>query len=274
MSVNATARERAGQAEGAPDPQDVELAWDVVRVRRDGAGPPLLWLHGSHLADLWLPFHRRLAGSLDVIAPTHPGFREGRPPAWLGGFDDLALFYRGLLDALGLGRVHVGGHALGGWLAAELAVLAPDRVASLSLVAPMGLRVPGAPVADFLAASPDRLAQLVFSELAGDQANLLGDPADPDDFSRLYGEHGVSARLMWERRYDLRLERRLPLVTVPALVLAPRDDRLVPAAHADRWAELLPAGRVHAVPGPHAAIVTSPGTFADLIAGHVQEAAS
>jgi pimeloyl-ACP methyl ester carboxylesterase len=145
MSVNATARERAGQAEGAPDPQDVELAWDVVRVRRDGAGPPLLWLHGSHLADLWLPFHRRLAGSLDVIAPTHPGFREGRPPAWLGGFDDLALFYRGLLDALGLDRVHVGGHALGGWLAAELAVLAPDRVASLSLVAPMGLRVPGGP---------------------------------------------------------------------------------------------------------------------------------
>jgi len=274
MSANATARERAGQAAGAPDPQDLELAWDVVRVRRDGSGPPLLWLHGSHLADLWLPLHRHLARSLDVIAPTHPGFREGRPPAWLSGLDDLALVYRQLLDALGLGRVHVGGHALGGWLAAELAILAPDRVASLSLVAPFGLRVREAPIADFLSASPDRLADLVFSGMAGDQANLLGDPSDPDDFSRLYGEHGVTARLMWERRYDLRLERRLPLVTVPALVLAPRDDRLVPAAHAERWAELLPAGRVHAVPGPHAAIVTSPGTCADAIAGHVQEAAS
>jgi len=254
-----------------PAAREFTLAWDVVQVHRAGDGPPLLWLHGSHLGGRWLPFHARLAQRADVIAPTHPGFREGTPPVWLEGLDDLALLYRQLLDDLDLAQVHVGGHGLGAWLAAEIAVLAPARVQSLSLVAPFGLRVPGQPLADFLAAAPERLVALLFGdEGAQTGAAVLGDLAEPTDYARLYGEHGVTARLMWERRYDLRLERRLPLVTVPALVVQPAADAVVPGAHAARWTELLPSSRLKVLDGaPHGAVATHPDQLATAVLEHV-----
>lgn len=222
---------------------EIVLPDGQLAYRRSGAGPPTLFLHGTHLAGLWLPFHDLLAGGADVVYPVHPGFREGEPPPWLQGLDDLVLCYRDLLDELALERVHVVGHALGGWVAAELAVFCPERVASLVLAAPLGLRVPGRPPADFLAASPERLQDL----LGG--AEFLPDFDDPEEFSRFYGELGVTARLIWERRYDLKLERRLPRVSQRALVLHGDEDRLLPREHAERWAELLPNARLESVEG-------------------------
>lgn len=258
---------RPGEAAGAPEAREVALPWHALHLRRRGRGEPLLYLHGTHLAGLWLPLHERLAGAgHDVLVPTHPGFREGQPPAWLQGLDDLVLLYRGLLDALGLRRVHVAGHALGGWLAAQFAILCPERTASLALISPFGLRVPGHGLADFLVAPPGRVPELLFSGDPGPHAAVLPDPDDPAAFARAYGEHGVTARLMWERRYDLALERRLPLVAAPALVLQPDDDRIVPPQHAARWSELLPHARLRTLPGPHALPLTDPDGVAAAIA--------
>ena len=50
--------------------------------------------------------------------------------------------------ALGLDRVHLMGHALGGWIAAELATRSTARLASLTLAAPFGIFEPDAAVRD------------------------------------------------------------------------------------------------------------------------------
>lgn len=256
---------------GEPPPTTLELPDGPLTVLRGGEGQQVLFLHGTHFAGRWLPFHERLAASCELVYPIHPGFEEGQAPRWLQGLDDLALCYRDLLDALEIERAHVVGWALGGWLAAEMAVLSPERVRSLTLLSPLGLRVPEHPPADYLAVAPQQLAGLLFDD-EGAGAGLLPDFEDPEEFSRFYGENGATARLIWERRYDLRLDRRLPRVRVPALLVWPEEDRLVPYAHAARWAELLPQSRLEVVPGAgHAVLVQQPERVADLVASFLAE---
>src|SRR5215468_9281139 len=114
-----------------------------IRVMRGGAGPPLLFLHGGGGVGIWLPCMARLAKKFDVIAPEHPGFGASDTPAWLDTIADLANFYLDLIDQLDLAEIDLVGHDLGGWIAAELAVRNPRRLASLTLVAAAGIHVPG-----------------------------------------------------------------------------------------------------------------------------------
>ena len=254
----------------SPDPTTVDVAGEPVTLRRAGAGDPLLFLHGGHFAGRWLPFHDRLAETADMLYPVHPGYERGEAPAWLHGLDDLVLHLRELLDRLAVDRVHAVGHALGAWLAADLAVYCPERVRSLTLLAPFGLRVPGRPLADFLAVSSDELGALLFEASGDGDRALLPDPDDAEAFARFYGENGVTARLMWERRSDGRLDRRLPRVRVPALVVRGAGDRIVPPEHVERWAELLPDCRTETVAGAgHALHVERPDEVAELVGAFI-----
>ena len=118
-----------------------------VRVRRAGAGPKLLFLHGAG-GGQWLPFMDTLAQGFDVIVPEHPGFGESETPAWLDNVSDLAYFYLDFIGALQLEQVHLVGLSMGGWIAAELAVRDQRSLKSLTLVAAAGIHVAGAPKGD------------------------------------------------------------------------------------------------------------------------------
>ncbi len=123
-------------------PETIDVRGLPVAYRRKGTGPPTLFLHGAGATRMWLPFYERMAETVDFLAPEHPGFGETPRPDWLEGFDDLVLHYRDLLDAFELGRVHLIGFSLGGWIAADFAIFYPERVESLTLISPAGLRVP------------------------------------------------------------------------------------------------------------------------------------
>ena len=90
-----------------------------VRVRRAGTGAPLLFLHGGGGWPPWLPFFERLSQHYALTVPEHPGFgrRTIRRAAQhrAGPGDVLSR----LLDERGSMTVHVVGHSLGGWAAAE-----------------------------------------------------------------------------------------------------------------------------------------------------------
>jgi len=70
--------------------------------------------------------------------------------------------YLDVLDALGLDRPHVVGASFGGWIAAELALYLPQRVASLTLLSAAGLRLPEHPVTDLFLLPPARLPETLF----------------------------------------------------------------------------------------------------------------
>ena len=141
----------------APAEQHVDLAGGRVHLLRGGTGEPLLFLHPAGGAGAWLDFHRLLAESFDVIAPDHPGFGGSDEFPAVEAVDDLVFHYLDVMDELGLERPHVVGASFGGWIAAELAVTAPHRIASLVLLSPAGLRLPDHSVPDIFLMPPDQL---------------------------------------------------------------------------------------------------------------------
>jgi pimeloyl-ACP methyl ester carboxylesterase len=105
-----------------------------------GAGPPVLLLHGSLSSGrAWEPVLDGLTDERTVLLPDLPGF--GATPA-VAGATTPATWVRSLLELLdhvGMKRVAVAGHSMGGWTALELAKQAPERVTAVLALAPAGL---------------------------------------------------------------------------------------------------------------------------------------
>jgi pimeloyl-ACP methyl ester carboxylesterase len=255
--------------------ETIDVGGLEVAYRRKGTGPATLFLHGAGATRMWLPFYERLSETVDLLAPEHPGFGDTPLPDWVEGFDDLVLHYRDLLDAFDLDRVHLIGYSLGGWIAANLAIFYPHRLKSLTLITPAGLRIPEAPMTDFMRMPPEQIPDVLTNGRTEDYLDYLPDPHDLDAAIRGYSEASTFARLAWNPRYDYRLDRRAPRIALPALVIEPDEDRLLPNAHPRRWAELLPNARLAKVSGErnptgHWLIIQEPDR-AETIRSFIQE---
>jgi pimeloyl-ACP methyl ester carboxylesterase len=254
------------------EPSWLEVGDLQVAYRRKGTGDAVLFLHGAGATRMWLPFYERMAGSVDFIAPEHPGFGETAFPEWLQGMDDLVLHYREFLDVLALGRVHLVGFSLGGWIASQLAIFYPERFRSLTLIAPAGLRLPGHPMADLWAMPGEQIAVTLFSGNPGEYLEFL--PVDPslDEIAHLYSESITFARLAWAPRFDRKLDRRLPRLDLPTLVVGAEDDWIIPGAQVDRWAELIPGARKERIGKSHGLLMEEPDAAAEAILEHISGA--
>jgi pimeloyl-ACP methyl ester carboxylesterase len=258
----------------APTEEFLELAGGRVHLLRGGAGEPVLFLHAAGGAAAWLPFHAQLAGAgFEVIAPDHPGFGQSDDFPEVEAIDDLVYHYLDVLDGLGLDRPHVVGASFGGWIAAEIAVHSPHLIASLTLLSAAGLRLPDHPVADVFLMAPAKLAAALFHDplLVPPLASAPPPPGAAPDLDAIiaaYREATSLARFSWAPYMsDPKLERRLGRITAPTLVVAPSDDRLIPVAHARRYAALIAGADYAEVAGcGHAMHVERPAEFAALVA--------
>jgi pimeloyl-ACP methyl ester carboxylesterase len=104
--------------------------------RELGAGPAVLLLHGWPTSSwLWRRVMPAIARANRVVAVDLPGFGASDKP--VGGRYDFPDFERaidGLLDRLGIGRVAVAGHDLGGPIAVHWALVRPGRVSAIALL--------------------------------------------------------------------------------------------------------------------------------------------
>jgi pimeloyl-ACP methyl ester carboxylesterase len=247
-----------------PAEDHLQLAGGRVHLLRGGAGEPLLFLHAAGGAGAWLDFHRLLADSFDVIAPDHPGFGGSDEFGDVEAIDDLVFHYLDVMDALGLQRPHLVGASFGGWIAAELAVTAPHRIGSLVLLSPAGLRLPAHPVPDIFLMPPDQLVATLFQH-APPPAEPPAEP-DIDAILAAYRDQTALARFCWSPYLcNPKLERRLHRITAPTLVVAPSQDRLIPVAHAKRYAECIPGARFSEIGDcGHAMYFERPAEFAGV----------
>lgn len=198
------------------------------------AAPPLLYLHGTNLGNLWLDYHRSLAQYFHLFAPDIPGFGLTERPDWMRDMSDYILFFRDLLNELGLDKVMLVGHSIGGWMAAEIAVWYPERVKKLVLSNAAGIRVKGSPIADIFAMNVQELIVACFDN------PMAAMPLMPAEFNVdyllvQYKERTTLASLAWNPSYDPKLERRLASIKCPTLVIWGANDRVIPPVYGDTF---------------------------------------
>jgi pimeloyl-ACP methyl ester carboxylesterase len=251
-----------------PTSDAVVVAGRRVCVLTAGTGEPLLYLHGVGDLGGWLPALAGLAERFAVVRPDHAGFNGSDDDPAVTTVAGLAARTLELLDVLGLPRVHVVGTSLGGWVGAELALLAPERVGRLVLVDPAGLD--GATAAPSMfdldpAELTARTCGDAESQAAG-RARAAAVDADPALAARRARNAATALRLGGRALRDPGLAARLAGLRVPALVVWGALDRLLPVALGDEWAAAVPGARLHVVAGAgHLPPVDRPAEFVALV---------
>jgi pimeloyl-ACP methyl ester carboxylesterase len=218
-------------------------------VFEGGEGAPLLYLHGAGGILPKEPLLERLAERYHVYAPVWPGFGEELTEDYIEDMLDFALHGWDIVEALGLERLHLAGHSMGGMIAAEMAVLNPRGLEKLVLIDAAGLWLDEHPIPDIFASTPFELPGLLFADPSRGEGILTGgvDFSNRDalrDFmvgnARRLGTAGKILFPIPNRR----LSKRLYRLTSPTLVLWGREDRLIPPVYAYRWQELVPQAQV------------------------------
>ncbi|MFC5949154.1 alpha/beta fold hydrolase [Pseudonocardia lutea] len=220
---------------------DVEL-WE------EGSGAPLLYLHGYERHPGGAGFLKRLAADHRVLAPEQPGYGNSTGFEHFTDVQDVALYYRELVESWGLDSVDVVGHSLGGMFAAELAAVAPQLVRRLVLVNAYGLWLDAEPTLDpFGPADQVKAAKWHAEPPEVEPTNFVPDPEDPHASILFTARNlGCATKFMWPIA-DRGLRRRLPLIDAPALVVHGTSDGLLPVSYAEEFVRLIPDARLHRV---------------------------
>jgi pyruvate dehydrogenase E2 component (dihydrolipoamide acetyltransferase) len=216
---------------GAPEPQ---RAGDLRYLLQGSGGEPVVLLHGFG-GDLnnWLFNAPALSGDRAVYALDLPGHggsvKEAR---------DLVGALREFLDSQGLAAAHLVGHSMGGLVAGELAAASPDRVLSLTLIAPAGLgaEIDREYIDGFVGATGRKDLKPVLARLFADPS--LVNRSMVDDvlkYKRLDGVQGALEALRDQLFADGRQARTLDLDAYhgPLLVIWGAEDAIIPSAHAE-----------------------------------------
>ncbi|MEV4809117.1 alpha/beta fold hydrolase [Micromonospora avicenniae] len=249
----------------AERPRHVTVAGRRVRHRIDGAGEPVVLLHGigRSMRD-FAEQHELLAERFRVHSVDLPGHGGSLPMVDPCDLPSLARFVGRYLDAVGVDRpAHLVGNSLGGAIAMQLAVTERHRVASLALAGSAGfgrevtlaLRLLTVRPLGRLLVLPSRAA-VRRTELA-----LFHDPAfataDRIAHALEIARLPYTGRVMIEIARNLgqfqgvraqwreRLLARMADLDVPTLVVWGERDLILPATHLEAARAALPKARTH-----------------------------
>jgi pimeloyl-ACP methyl ester carboxylesterase len=258
--------------------------------RMAGSGPALLLIHGvGDDSATWNSVHAQLAQRFTVIAPDLLGHGESDKPRADYSLAAFANGMRDLLTTLGIDRVTLVGHSLGGGIAAQFAYQYPQMVERLVLVSsggvtadvsialrvaalPMGsealaaLRLPGAvPVLQLAGrAAKTLLGSTKYGRDLPDGLRLLTrlrDPAALSAFSR-------TLRAVVDGRGQLvtMLDRSYLMPSVPKQIIWGADDIVIPVSHARIAHAAMPESRLDIFEGSgHLPFHDHPERFVDVV---------
>lgn len=231
-----------------------------IRFLTAGSGPALVYLHGVGDTGDLLPVCHTLAATRTVIRPDHPGFLFSGPFAG-SSVRELAAAHLTLLRDLDLGPVDLIGCSLGGWVAAELTVLDPTAVRTLTLIDPAGLPGDGS-APDVFATDPDRLLDLTVADPVR-RAAARSAPADPV-VTRAVARSRETAQRIAGRPYmhDPSLAGRLAGLSRPLQLFWGAQDGVLPVSYAADWTRAVPGLQVDVIDGAgHLPHVERPDEF-------------
>jgi len=256
-----------------PEPETftVELNGFSCRVWKKGSGPKLGFLAGLGGLPRWTPFLDALARERTVIVPSLPGFPGGeRGHTALDAHLDWVLAAHLLVHKAGLDGADLAGSSVGGSLAAELAAIWPHQVRRLALIAPWGLFDEQDPATDPWAQRPPDVPGL----MCADPARWEWLKAEPEGQNspewpiEQVRASEAAARIFWPLG-NTKLEKRLPLIAAPTLLLWGAEDRIMPKSYADKFARGIAGNsEIRIIPGAgHLAELDKPDEVAAAILG-------
>jgi pimeloyl-ACP methyl ester carboxylesterase len=275
--------------------RDVSARGARIRFVEAGSGPPLVFLHdalASHATFLETASHLTEGPSgstFRVIAPDLPGFGASEKPdpqRYTYGWDAFADSVADLIAGLGLGRVHVCGHAMGAGVALALAARHPALVHKLVLVDALVY-----PIVDHFLDRAGRIplaGGLLWRQLMGrplfrayvEGSVYAGCSKVPDgrvetlfaSFDEPAARQAAHATIV--AKADTRpLVARLPRITAESLVVWGRDDRMAPVEHGRRLARAL-KGRFEVLECGRCPPDEQPAAFAAVVASFLQSTPS
>ncbi|MDD9929197.1 MAG: alpha/beta hydrolase [Rhodospirillaceae bacterium] len=251
----------------------IELQGVPVDVVFKGAGPQLFLLHGGGGLVASMPFADKLAESFEIIAPVHPGFAGSAIPDHFDDLQDLIYLYLDLMDTLDLQDAVMMGFSMGGWTAAELAVLSTARISRLILVDAVGVKVGGRDdrdIVDVFSTPQEELTKLMWHD-----PGKAPDPSQMTDEQRqIIQSNRVALGLYTWQPYmhNPKLPRRLHRIDVPALVLWGESDGLVTPDYGRAYAGMIPNAAFAVIPAAgHAPQVEQPEAFVQHVLSFVND---
>jgi pimeloyl-ACP methyl ester carboxylesterase len=261
-----------------------------------GEGPVLLLLHGMGCDHrTWSPVLEELSRHFTVIAPDLLGHGRSDKPRTDYSVAGYANGMRDLLTVLGVDKVTVVGHSLGGGVAMQFAYQFPELTERLFLVAPGGMgpevsallramSLPGAGLAlGMLTAGPlGRVGRFTLDALsrtglscfrdAGELRDIVGRLSD--GATRTAFGHVIRGVVDWRGQIITVTDRGYLTEHVPMCVVWGAEDTTIPAHHAGVITEYAPAARVEVLPGsghfPHR---DHPERFVEIVREFVAQTA-
>ncbi len=243
----------------------------TIRGVRGGDGPPVVVVHHSFGHPRPLPFHEALAADHAVWVPDLPGFGESDRPDWARHPRDLAILLGHFLRREHLSPVALVGMGFGGWVAAELATMAPELMSHLVLVGAAGLLPEEGRIYDQILVSHSAYVSAAFK--------------DHDRYTGVYGEtptddlliawdlnREMMTRVAWKPyMYNRQMAPLLCEVHVPTLLVWGDADAIVPRVCAEQYQRLVPDSQLEIVGDcGHAVDMERPAELADLVTRFVK----
>ena len=148
------------------------------------------------------------------------------------------------MEALDLRDVHLVGHSLGGWTAMETAIRSTERIRSLTLIAPVGIRIQGKPVTNIFFMNRDQLMNALYADKKIAQ-DLLAIEMTPEQIDEVVNNSVAAARLAWHPRFfNPHLAKWLHRIKVPTHIVWGANDEIVPPAYAGALQNLIAGSKV------------------------------
>jgi pimeloyl-ACP methyl ester carboxylesterase len=273
-----------------PDIREISTPAGTLRYYEAGAGPPLLFLHGSGPG---VTGWRNFRGVLPVFAEQFrclilefPGFGVsddfgGHPMITAQGA--VAPF----IDAIGVDHVDIIGNSMGGGVGINFAIHHPDRIGRLVTIGGIGTNVfsPGPsegirllqeftedPGRERLIAWLNSMVydqDLVTEELIEERWKLATDPETLASARRMYGKAAFAQMMAMMKAADVPMPWALMhKVGAPTLLTWGRDDRVSPLDMALVPMRTIPNAELHVFPNcGHWAMIEAKEAFESTVLG-------
>ncbi len=249
-----------------------------------GEGPPVLFIQGTGThGDGWRPQVDELSGRFRCLTFDNRGMGNSQPHRGPLTVEQMAEDARALLDSQGWASAHVVGHSLGGLIALQLALDAPRRIRSLSLLCTFARGRDAAPLTPWMLwtgmrtrIGTRRMRRHAFLKLVMPPSVLAMADRDAlgESLASLFGHDIgdlppiVNAQLMAMRACNLR-PRLAELANVPALVMSAEHDRIAPPNVGRALAEGMARARFVEIPdAAHGLPIQLAGRVNESLAGH------